>query len=502
MHSIPIDLIPINIALYRVNDDGDFIFIDLNTQAQETEKISKEEVQGRKVTEVFPGIKEMGLLDVFNRVFVSGVSEVFDSAHYRDERIFGWRKNTVTKLDEHTLMAAYEDGEVLKKLETQINEKADKLNITTHKLQEQNKTLLLAQKIAKLGTWALNLENNQLIWDDETYNIFDIDHKGSIATVDDFFAAIHPQDVERVHDAYNHHLNNQTPYTIVHRLKTKAGTIKYVEERCETVFDDDGTPRISYGTIQDFTTVKKQEIALHKKDILLMQQYRLAQMGKMLSMIAHQWRQPLSRVTLQISNLQLKEMLGTELTSSEVDNAFNFINDTMIHLSETIDDFRNFYKHDKKVLTLKLEDVISKSLNVIKGSLISENIKIIQEYNSQEEIELHDNEMMHVILNILKNAEDNFKEKHIENPYIKISTKNRTICISDNGGGIPEEIIEKIFDPYFTTKDEKNGTGLGLYMSKTIIEEHHNGKLYAKNVDDGVCFVLELGIISTEQETL
>lgn len=88
------------------------------------------------------------------------------------------------------------------------------------------------------------------------------------------------------------------------------------------------------------------------------------------------------------------------------------------------------------------------------------------------------------------------KEKQIKDPYIKITAENRTISISDNGGGIPEEIIENIFDPYFTTKGDKNGTGLGLYMSKTIIEEHHKGKLAVENTDDGVCFTIQLRITS------
>ena len=99
--------------------------------------------------------------------------------------------------------------------------------------------------------------------------------------------------------------------------------------------------------------------------------------------------------------------------------------------------------------------------------------------------------MMQVIINILKNAQDNFKEKEIKNPYIKISTEHRSIRICDNGGGIPKPILNKIFDPYFSTKNEKNGTGLGLYMSKIIVEDHHKGNLHVSNTKDGVCFKIE-----------
>jgi len=100
---------------------------------------------------------------------------------------------------------------------------------------------------------------------------------------------------------------------------------------------------------------------------------------------------------------------------------------------------------------------------------------------------------MQVLLNILKNAQDNFKERGVQNPRITIDVQERVCSICDNGGGVSEDIMERIFEPYFSTKDEKNGTGLGLYMSKTIVEEHHKGRLEVENRDDGVCFIIELG---------
>ena len=104
----------------------------------------------------------------------------------------------------------------------------------------------------------------------------------------------------------------------------------------------------------------------------------------------------------------------------------------------------------------------------------------------------YDNELIQVILNILKNSQDNFKERKVENPKIIITIDENILSICDNGGGISEDIIGEIFDPYFSTKDEKNGTGLGLYMSKIIVEEHHNAKLDVVNVDDGVCFSITM----------
>jgi len=247
--------------------------------------------------------------------------------------------------------------------------------------------------------------------------------------------------------------------------------------------------------------VKEEVEKNRQKDQQIFQQSRLAQMGEMISMIAHQWRQPLASISSSSIDLEMKLDLeffdleqekGRKDCKKYMNASLKIINKCVENLTTTIDDFRNFYKPNKKSVKMKLSTVVEKSLSLVKTSLISKNIEIIEEYNSNEKIELYNNEMIQVILNILKNAQDNFEYKSIKSPYIKIITGDRMISIYDNGGGIPEDIIEKIFDPYFSTKDEKNGTGLGLYMSKTIIEDHHDGKLNVENIDDGVCFSLEL----------
>ncbi len=238
---------------------------------------------------------------------------------------------------------------------------------------------------------------------------------------------------------------------------------------------------------------------------------RMAQMGEMISMIAHQWRQPLNAISSASINLQMKLELETfDLEKPEERAActdyyakrLRAIDGYVQNMTTTIDDFRNFYKPNKKSVRLKLEDIISRSLNIIQASLVADKIAIIEEYDSPDEIEVYDTELLQVILNLLKNSQDNFKEKKTKDPYIKIMTDEKRISICDNGGGIPEDVIEKIFDPYFSTKGEKNGTGLGLYMSKTIVERHHDGTLSVENHDDahgavlGACFTIELGTSS------
>ncbi len=243
--------------------------------------------------------------------------------------------------------------------------------------------------------------------------------------------------------------------------------------------------------ITNFVTIQEDVTKQNIKDKLFMVQTRQAQMGEMISVIAHQWRQPLSSIAIAVTSVQLKKELGT-CSDDFIDNQLINISYYTKHLSQTIDDFRNFYKPDKEYTTIGLEEVISKSLRIIESSLKSENIKIIKEYNSHKKLKLYDNEIVQVLLNIFKNAQDNFTEKKIENPEITIKVTDNTILISDNGGGIKENILDNIFEPYFSTKNEMNGTGLGLYMSKLIVEKHHNGTLSVENIDGGVCFKISL----------
>lgn len=165
-------------------------------------------------------------------------------------------------------------------------------------------------------------------------------------------------------------------------------------------------------------------------------------------------------------------------------------------MTHTIDDFRNFYQQHQLSKMTHIDDVIEKSLDITENTLIVSNIRLKRSYTCSKEIQLHEGELMQVFLNIFKNAQDNFKERDIKEPELEIVTsdtkKGIKIEIIDNGGGIDPAHIEKIFEPYFTTKSGQNGTGLGLYMSKMIIEEHHHGKIYAQNTEDGVSFVIEL----------
>jgi len=238
-----------------------------------------------------------------------------------------------------------------------------------------------------------------------------------------------------------------------------------------------------------------------------MEQSRLAQMGEMISMIAHQWRQPLGAIGSAIIGLKLqirsKRIDFTKKNEVDtyfkgLDTQYDSVNEYVQFLSATIDDFRNFFKPNKEKENINILLPIKKALQIVEVSLKNQNIEVISNYLNSGDILIYSNELTQVILNILKNAEDNFMEKDIQSAKIIICTSKSSthykITISDNGGGISPNLLSKIFDPYYSTKQGKNGTGLGLYMSKIIIEEHNDGDLSAKNTQEGIEFTIKLPV--------
>jgi PAS domain S-box-containing protein len=230
---------------------------------------------------------------------------------------------------------------------------------------------------------------------------------------------------------------------------------------------------------------------LKRKDELMLVQSRHAAMGEMISMIAHQWRQPISVIALDANNMLVDIKLNDFSAANAEKYAKDILHQTQ-HLSKTIDDFRNFFKPDKAISKVNMQDVLDETYHIIKDSLSNNTIELKKSYTSVSEVDAYPRELMQVFVNIINNSKDSLLANHRDNPFIEVKVyedENYVITdICDNGVGIDEKIQAKIFDPYFTTKDEKTGTGLGLYMSKVIIEDHLHGKLETFNMDKGACF--------------
>ena len=205
----------------------------------------------------------------------------------------------------------------------------------------------------------------------------------------------------------------------------------------------------------------------------------------MLGNIAHQWRQPLSIISTASTGAKLQKQLNI-LSDEQLDSSLTAINNSAQYLSQTIDDFRGFFNPTNNVIVcINIKEIVSKTLTLIKSQFVSNNITIVENIEDYK-LETISNELIQVLINILNNARDilitkDDKEKRIIfiNTYKKENVSH--IEILDNGNGIKEEIIDKIFEPYFTTKDKSQGTGIGLYMSYDIISNHLHGELSASN---------------------
>jgi signal transduction histidine kinase len=241
--------------------------------------------------------------------------------------------------------------------------------------------------------------------------------------------------------------------------------------------------------------LQKEIIKRKEQETILVQQSRFIAMGEMISMIAHQWRQPLNSIGLIVQNLELRaKMSGTDdkSLSDNVDKVMKILE----QMSKTIEDFRNFFKPNKSINSFSLYEMVNSVYLLIEDSLSAKGIDVKIE-KSDLQISCYESELSQVIINLINNSRDALADNKVDNPYINISfaqidSDNVQIVIKDNAGGIPLEIQEKIFDPYFSTKEDRNGTGIGLYMSKVIIEKNMLGKLYFNNLENGVEFIIQL----------
>ncbi|MGA1940228.1 ATP-binding protein [Arcobacter sp. YIC-310] len=283
--------------------------------------------------------------------------------------------------------------------------------------------------------------------------------------------------------------------------------IKFNDEKINTIVQSKCLKflgeNIRVTAIIDITEIKQ-------KDRLLFQQSKMASMGEMIGNIAHQWRQPLSVITTCASGIRLEKEMQT-LNDENFEKSIEHIVDNCKYLSKTIDDFRNFFKQDRKIEEFCLHTYIQKVLKLVSSSLKNNDIDIELDFE-REQIYLKGvpSEFMQVFINLINNSKDAFILNNIKRRKIIIKTKRLEdkvlIEVTDGAGGIKEEIIDKIFEPYFTTKHKSKGTGIGLYMSHQIINEHFKGNIEVKNcsfmIDNksykGTSFILDIPLNKNE----
>ena len=344
---------------------------------------------------------------------------------------------------------------------------------------------------------------------------------------------IHPDDVQHVEDIWRKTKESGSYYEAEYRIRRGFdGSYRWHMVQGVPIKDDSGLISGWYGTcldIEDRRQAEKglkeahdllekqieqrtleldmtiaalrEEIAdrvrtveeLHSKDRLLIQQNRLAAMGEMVNNIAHQRRQPLNTLGLSIQRMSLFYELG-EFNKEFLDKSTQEAMDLIQHMSQTIDDFRNFFRPDKEKASFSIDDAISRTVALIEGSFRNQNLKIFSSSSGEAVLKGYPNEFCQALLNIIQNARDALLYRKIKDGILVISTSSQNgktiITIKDNAGGIPDEVMDKIFEPYFTTKGLQ-GTGIGLFMSKKIIESNMGGRITAHNIDSGAEFILE-----------
>ncbi|RXJ89021.1 hypothetical protein CRV01_10400 [Arcobacter sp. CECT 8983] len=235
-----------------------------------------------------------------------------------------------------------------------------------------------------------------------------------------------------------------------------------------------------------FDKLKSQIEKNHEQDILLKHQSRMAIIGEMLNNIAHQWRQPLNAITVQMSSLKLRKELNL-IEENEIERTSDSVMKYANYLSNTIDDFRDYISDDSsKREYFSIETSLNKALDIVLASLKNNHIELnIIKADSDLIVDGVINELNQVFINIFNNSKDILNENNIEEKVIEVRFLKEDdkiiITIQDNAGGINDDIIDKIFDPYFTTKHKSQGTGIGLYMSAKIIKEHFSGEILVKN---------------------
>ncbi|HEX5710144.1 MAG TPA: ATP-binding protein [Sulfuricurvum sp.] len=393
----------------------------------------------------------------------------------------------------------------ISQLAHEFNNMVDSLNANENKVHFLKERLEYAVNGTRDGLWDWNLLTDEVYFSPRWKSMLGYEDYELPNVLETWEKLVYPPDLENAeHDIS---VNQQTPglfYENIHRLIHKDGHLVWILDRGQTLFNDEGIAVRMVGFHTDISKQKQLEEELLEKEQMMIAQSRHVAMGEMIGMIAHQWRQPITVIAMGANNILADIALEDISIERFAQEAKDILKQTE-YLSKTIDDFRNFFRPNKEKDEVFVQDVLLEAKQIIGKSLEHHNIEYVIEDNDRQAIHTYSRELLQVILNILKNAKEALEEKNIDNGFIHASVEHFSdyvlIRICDNGGGIEDSVLERIFEPYFSTKDKKTGTGLGLYMSKTIVEKHLNGTITAINTDVGACFVITVSKESKTKDT-
>jgi len=369
---------------------------------------------------------------------------------------------------------------------------------SSQKIQELQERFELAMQASKDGIWDWNPITNSVYYSSTWKKMLGYEDDEIGNTLDEWKKRVHIDDLKKTLEDIEDHLNGKTNiYENIHRVRHKDGHWVWILDRGKAIYDENGKTHRMIGFHTDISKQKQLEQESLHKERRLFNQDKMVQMGEMIGNIAHQWRQPLSVIATLATGIKMKKEFNT-LDDEYLLKGCDNINENAQYLSKTINTFRDFIKENKNKEEIILQKRIADILKILEASLKNSFIAFYDETQKTPEIKvsLVANELDQVIINIINNAKDAILAHEINDGWIKIALfqddKSVTITIEDNGGGISKEALPRIFDPYFTTKHQSQGTGLGLHMSYKIIHESLQGELYAKNTDQGAKFFIKI----------
>ena len=364
--------------------------------------------------------------------------------------------------------------------------------------QEQD-TLLSLFNEADTVLFKWNYKTHKLVYVSKSiHKILGHSEKDFLNQTINYKDCIHKDDFENYKKQYQDAINDKKQYYEhkPYRIITKDNQIKWIHDYTLFVKNDKNELTYLIGYITDITMLKEHDRTIYE-------QAKLASLGEMLGNIAHQWRQPLSTISTAASGLKLHKEMNL-LTDETFNKSLNGIMRNSNYLSETIDIFKNYIKSSSTHEEFDIHEVLEEILLLIDGNIRINHINIVKDFEYETKMYGSKHELIQVCMNIINNAVDILKEKdQTLNKFIFITTKslngNINIEIKDNAGGVPDSIVNKIFEPYFTTKHKSQGTGLGLYMAHNIVNKM-NGRVYVSNTQfefkkiqyKGAAFTIEL----------
>ncbi|NJD37588.1 MAG: GHKL domain-containing protein [Geobacter sp.] len=386
-------------------------------------------------------------------------------------------------------------------------------------LEQSGQRLLEAQAIGRIGDWELDLLTGAVNYSDQLLDLAELSHEKAPKSFADMRPLYHPDDLPEIERCLREWVEHGSGGQLDVRIKLPDGRFKWFRYIGKTLRDNQGNVTKMFGTTQDIDKDKRMELELKSLNENLQQRVeeemsrriaseglmthhaKMAAMGEMIGAIAHQWRQPLSTVSVIFQNLLAARRLN-RLDEAYLEKAANDATALISHMSSTIDSFRNFFRPEKTREQFHALDKIHDAAGFIRSQLRSNNITLLlpEQCGSDCTINGFPNEFVQVMLNLLANARDAILDKRradLDNDdsiTITVQPEDSTIIIevTDTGCGIPEHAAPRIFEPYFTTKEEGQGTGIGLYMSRQIIEESMGGKLTFTSRPGSTTFRIEL----------